>query len=156
MPNKSNWDKAYQQDPETKLIIDHLSISSPLDQTTILRIRTGYRTTIACNQIWFLDGRLIYYEYISFANKYICRIAVSSSLRYTICNLMNATPVTGHMGEYKRYTELAFDTFDLECVQTLKNRSNNVLIVCSNIVGDVVVKSYFFLCQLVLPSLYFL
>lgn len=101
MPNNSNWDEAYQQDPETKFIIDHLSISSPLDQMTILRIRTGYRTTIARNRVGFLGGRLVYYDHISFANKYICRIALSSSLRHTIFNLMNATPVTGHMGEYK-------------------------------------------------------
>ena len=101
MSYKSNWDTAYQQDPETKLLIDHLSVNAPFGQKTIVNLPAAYRTAIARNQIVFLGGRLVYYEAISVAIKYICRIIVPSSLRHKFFNLMHTTPVAGHMGEYK-------------------------------------------------------
>ena len=93
MPDKINWDKTYQQDPETNLII----LNAPLDQAIILKLWTRYHTAITRNQIWFLGGRLVYYEHISFANKYICRIVVPSSLRHKIFSPIHAIAVSGHM-----------------------------------------------------------
>ena len=51
LPDKSNWDETYRQDPETKLIINHLPINAPFDQATVLNLRSEYRTTIDRNQI---------------------------------------------------------------------------------------------------------
>ena len=101
VPDKSNWDNAYQQNLETKLILDHLSVNAPFDQTTIVNLPVAYRTAIARNQITFLGGRLVYYEAMFYANKHIYRIIVPSSLRHKTFNLIHATPVTGHVGEYK-------------------------------------------------------
>ena len=101
MSDKNNWDTAYQQDPETKLLLDHLSVNAPFGQKTIVNLSAAYRTAIARNQIAFLGGRLVYYEAISVTIKYICRIIVPSSLRHNFFNLMHTTPVAGHMGEYK-------------------------------------------------------
>ena len=84
MPNKSNWDTAYQQDPEVKLLLDHLSVNAPFGQTTIVNLSAAYHTAIARNQIAFLGGRLVYYEAISFANKHICCIIVPPSLRHVL------------------------------------------------------------------------
>ena len=101
VPNKSNWDNAYQQDLKTILILDHLSVNTPFGQTIIVNLLAACRATIARNQIAFLGGRLVYYKAISFANKHIYCITVPSSLRHKHSNLMHATPVAGHMGEYK-------------------------------------------------------
>ena len=61
----------------------------------------AYRTDIARNQIGLLSGRLVYYEYIFFAHKHICHITVPLSLCRKKIVLMHASPVAGHMGEYK-------------------------------------------------------
>ena len=100
-PAQHNWDEAYQNDSETKLFLDHLSINTPLDQSTIRTLPAAYRTTIARNQIGLLSGRLVYYEQITFAHKHICRIVVLLSLRRKMFVLIHASPVAGHMGEYK-------------------------------------------------------
>ena len=49
VPDKINWDNAYQQDSETKLILDHLSVNAPFGQTTIVNLQAVYRTAIARN-----------------------------------------------------------------------------------------------------------
>ena len=64
---KHTWYIAYQQDSDTKLFIDHLSINVPLSQSTILKLPTAYRTALSRNQLGLLGGHLIYYEQISFA-----------------------------------------------------------------------------------------
>ena len=61
----------------------------------------AYHTIIGRNQIEFFGGRFVYYEQISFANKHIYRIVVSSSFRHKDNNRMNTTSVAGHTGEYK-------------------------------------------------------
>ena len=81
LPAKHNWDEVYQNDSDTKLFLDHLSINAPLDQSTICTLPAAYRTVIARNQIGLLSDRLVYYERITFANKHICRIVVPLSLR---------------------------------------------------------------------------
>ena len=35
LPAKHNWEEAYQQDSETKVFLDYLSINDPIDQSTI-------------------------------------------------------------------------------------------------------------------------
>ena len=81
LPARHNWDEAYQQDAKTKTFLDHLSINTPLDQSTIRSLPIAYRTDIAQNQIGLLSGRLVYYNQISFAHKYICPIIVPLFLR---------------------------------------------------------------------------
>ena len=93
------WYTAYQQDSDTKLFIDHFSINDLLDQFTILFLPKAYYTALFRNKLRLLEDRLVYYEYISFVNKNICRIVVPFSLRHKIFNLMHATHVAKHMGE---------------------------------------------------------
>ena len=59
------------------------------------------RTTIARNLLGILEGRLVYYEKVAIVTNYIYRIVVPISLLRIIFNLMHATPITKHMGEYK-------------------------------------------------------
>ena len=90
---------AYQQDSDMKIAIDRFTLNVQLDQSTILNLPAAYRTYLLCNQLGLLEGCLVYYEQLSFANKHICRIVVPFSFRPKIFNLMHATLVAKHMGE---------------------------------------------------------
>ena len=49
LPVQDKWDCAYQTDPDTKVLIDRLSMNAPLHESTILKIPADYRTSIARN-----------------------------------------------------------------------------------------------------------
>ena len=107
-------------------------------------------------QSGILEGRVVYYEQISFANKYIYRIIVSFSFCHKNINIMHGTDIFGHMGEYKTLYRIRLQLFWSKYVLILKNGSRNVIIVYLHIDEDDVVESWFFLGRLVLPSLYFM
>ena len=83
------------------MLLDRLSISNPLDKPTILHLPAAYRTAIARNLLGILEGRLVYYEQVATVTNHICRIVVPISLCCIIFNLIHATHIAGHMGEYK-------------------------------------------------------
>ena len=82
------------------MLLDRLSISTPLDKPTILHLPTAYRTAIVRDFLGILEGRLVYYEKVATVTNNIYRIVLPISLRRIIFNLMYATPINGHMGEY--------------------------------------------------------
>ena len=74
--------QAYHDDPDTRVLIDRLSINSPLDQPTILQLPAAYRTAIARNLLGLLEGRLAYYDPAPTVSKQIfsyCRPTFSPS-----------------------------------------------------------------------------
>ena len=101
LPVKDQLDYVYQVDPDTKVLLDCLSINAPLDEPTILQLPTPYRSAITRKFLGLLEGRLLCYKPIPTVTKNMCRIIVPTSLRHTTFNLMHSTPVAGHMGEYK-------------------------------------------------------
>jgi len=101
MPAITRWKKTYHDDPDTRVLIDRVSINSPLDQPTILQLSAAYRSAIARNLLGLLEGRLVYYDPAPTVSNHICRIVVPLYLHRTIFTMMHATPVAGHMGEYK-------------------------------------------------------
>ena len=56
-------------------------INSTLDQLEILKVPVIYHTDLSHSQFRVLEGCLIFYEQIFFANKHICRIVVPFPLR---------------------------------------------------------------------------
>ena len=70
------------------MLIDHLSINSPLDQPTILQLPVAYRSAIARNLLGLLEGRLAYYDPVPTVSNHICRIVVplSHNLYPDACN----------------------------------------------------------------------
>ena len=109
LPVKDQWDCAYQSDPDTKVLIDRLSINISLNEPTILKFPAAYCTTIACNLLGLIEGRPIYYEPLHTITKHISRIVVLKPFRHIIFNLMHTTSVAGHMGEYKPCIGFVFD-----------------------------------------------
>ena len=101
MPVSDQWARAYNDESATKVLLDRLSVSTPLDKPTILHLPAAYRTAITCNLLGILEGRLVYYEPIATFTNHICRIVVPISLRCIIFDLMHATPIASHMEEYK-------------------------------------------------------
>ena len=101
LPATDQWTRAYNDDSHTKVLLNRLYISTPLDKPTIIHLPTAYRTTIARNLLGILEGRLVYYEKVTTVTNNIYRTIVSISLRRIIFNLVHATPITEHMREYK-------------------------------------------------------
>ena len=101
LPASDKWTSTYNDDPHTKVFLDRLSTSTPLDKPIILHLPAAYRTAIAHNFLGILEGRLVYYEQMVTVTNHICRIVVPISLSRIIFNLMHTTPIARHMGEYK-------------------------------------------------------
>ena len=101
MPASDQWVCAYNDDPVTKVLLDRLSVSAPLDTLTNFHLPTAYRTVITRNLLGIIEDMLVYYEPIATVTNHICRIVVPIFLRRIIFDPMHATPVVGHMGEYK-------------------------------------------------------
>ena len=111
MPATTHWKKAYYNDPHTRVLIDHLSINSPLHIPTILQFPATYRSAIARNLIGLLEGRLVYYDPETTVTNHMYRIVVPFSLRRTIFSLIHATPVAGYMGECKTLYRIKLNFF---------------------------------------------
>ena len=82
------------------MLINRLSVSIPLNKPSILHLPAANRTAITRNLLDILEDRLVYYEKVATVTNNIYRIVLPISLRRIIFNLMYATPITGHMGEY--------------------------------------------------------
>ena len=109
LPVKDQRDYAYQSDPDTKVLIDRLSINISLNEPTILKFPAAYRTTIARNLLGLIEGIPIFYEPLHTITKHIFCIVVLKPFRHIIFNLMHATSVAGPLGEYKPCIGFVFD-----------------------------------------------
>ena len=83
----------YQVEAYTKVLVDRLSINTPLDEPTITQLLVTYCTVIVRNLIRLLKGYLVYYELIPVATKNICSYHCPLSLRRLIFNLIHAISV---------------------------------------------------------------
>ena len=59
MPVITRWKQAYHDDPDTRVLIDRLSINSPLDQPTNLQLPAAYRSAISRNLLGLPEGGLV-------------------------------------------------------------------------------------------------
>ena len=100
MPAITRLKQAYHDDPDTRVLIDRLSINFPLDQHTILQFPAVCRSAIVRNLLWLLEGRLVYYNPVPTVSNHICRIVVPLSLLGTIFTLMHAKPIAGYIGDF--------------------------------------------------------
>ena len=127
--------RLYTNDPYTKLLLDCLSISTPLDEPTIIHLPKTYRIAIVRNILGTLEDRLVYYEPIATITNHIFCIIIQTPLCRIIFNLVHATSVAEHMEIIKLFTVLKLDFSGLDCDLMFLTGSSNVPIVCSLIVG---------------------
>lgn len=95
------WSTTYDTDTNTNVLMEHLSHNAPLNKLIISKLAVSYRKAITQNLLCVFNGRLIYLNPGTISTNHICRIIVSLTLRCVAFNLMHASPVVGHMREYK-------------------------------------------------------
>ena len=122
------------------MLINRLSINSPLDQPTVLQLSAAYRSVITRNLLGLLEGHLVYYDPIPTVSNHIFRMVVPLSLCRKIFTLRHATPVAGHMGEYKTLYRIKLRFFWPRLRSDVADWINTP-IVCSPIVGGVADKN---------------
>ena len=118
------------------MLIERLYINASLNEPTILKLLADHCTDIVRNFLWLLDGRVVYYEPVPTFTKDIFRIIVSTSLRDIIFNIMHATPVSGHMGEYKTLYWILLRIFGIDYVLMILDKSRCIPTIYSSISRD--------------------
>ena len=101
IPVKYRWEYVYQAMSNTKVLMDRLSISTPLNEKIILKLPTTYCTTIFRDLLESLEGRLVYYEPLFIITRHICRIFFPTSLRHITFNPTNVTHIARYMRKYE-------------------------------------------------------
>ena len=101
VPSSLDWVSAYQQDPDTKLLFDRLSSSSPFSKPDISKLHFAYRDYIRQDRLSLLDGKIVVYQPVQNNKEMLLLIVVPSPLRRDIFSAYHASPSTGHMGVYK-------------------------------------------------------
>ena len=101
MPTKSTWTVAYITDSDTNMIINSLVTGVSLTAESIDLLNVAYRHGIINKLFRILETKLVYYKKTLTSTSCILRIVVPSSLRRDLFSSFHASPVDGHMGEYK-------------------------------------------------------
>jgi hypothetical protein len=101
VPTRFDWTSAYSQDPDTKLLLDRLSSSSPFTKVDISALSPAYRDYVRQDRLSLLDGKLVVFQPVQNNKEMLMLIIVPLSLRRDIFSAYHASPSTGHMGIYK-------------------------------------------------------
>ena len=86
--------------------MESLFNNTPSNQLTISKVVVTYRKVNAQDLICLLNGRLIYLDPVTISTNHVCLIAVPFSIHYVVLNLLYASLISGHMGEYKTLCRL--------------------------------------------------
>ena len=111
MPSPDTWSKAYNDDADTKFLIQHLQSKVSTKSITSLPLNKAYHQHLSENHISYENGRLILTKPIPTTTKSIKLIIVPTSLRRLIFDHYHGGPTGGHMGEYKTLYRLRMRFF---------------------------------------------
>jgi hypothetical protein len=100
-PTRFDWTSACAQDPDTKLLLDRLSSSSPFSKLDLSALNSAYRDYIRQDRLSLLDGKLVVFQPVQNNKELLMLIIVPLSLCRDIFSAYHASPSTGHMGIYK-------------------------------------------------------
>ena len=100
-PSTAEWTTAHKADPDTQLLLSHLSTPAPVPPTDLSKLHASYRRLLQTNNIFLSNDRLITYQDLPAENHRLLLIIVPHSLRRTIFAAYHASPSTGHFGPYK-------------------------------------------------------
>jgi hypothetical protein len=101
IPSPLDWSSAYQQDPDTQLMLKRLSSSTPFSKADISTLHYAYRDYIRQDRLALHDGKLVVFQPVQNNSEMLMLIVVPLSLRRDIFSAYHASPSTGHMGIYK-------------------------------------------------------
>jgi hypothetical protein len=85
VPSPCNWLSAYRAGPDTNLLLDCLSSSTPFSKSDILTVHSAYRDYICHDRISFLDGKLVVFQplqstIVCACQSWICRLSPNHRL----------------------------------------------------------------------------
>lgn len=105
IPTTDEWESAYNEDPETKLMLSRLRSddSTPYvwSKKELLEVDAQFRDHLRTGSTAISSGRLVLYITLSNENRRLMLIVVPRSLRRDIFSAYHASPSAGHMGPYK-------------------------------------------------------
>jgi hypothetical protein len=101
IPTSLDWTSAYNQDPDTKLLLARLSAPSPFTKADFSALNSAYRDYIRQDRLSLFEGKLVVFQPVQNNKELLMLIIVPLSLRRDIFSAYHASPSTGHMGIYK-------------------------------------------------------
>ena len=99
--NPLDWATAYASDPDTIIIIERLARKLPWDQATLNTVSSTYRPFLRDGRMCLFHGKLIALQPVSNRSQVLSLIVVPASLRRHLFSAYHASPVAGHMKEFK-------------------------------------------------------
>lgn len=96
-----DWTAAYASDPDTCFIIKLLSTNASWDQSSLNKVSSAYRPFLRDNRMCMMNGKLVAMQPVSNRSQVLALIVAPLSLRRHLFSAYHASPVTGHMKEFK-------------------------------------------------------
>ena len=101
VPSPLNWLAAYDQDADTKLMLQRLTKNTPFSTADTNSLHPSYRDYIRRDRLSLVEGKLVVFQPVQNNTEMLMLIIVPISLRRDIFSAYHATPSAGHMGIYK-------------------------------------------------------
>jgi hypothetical protein len=81
VPSPLNWLSACQQDPDTQLLFDRLSSSSPITKPDLSAIKSAHHDHVRRDRIFLVEGELVVFQPVQNNPEMLMLIVVPLSLR---------------------------------------------------------------------------
>ena len=102
VPNKNNWQQAYEEDIDTRQILQMISTGVKIvNRKQLKTIHQAYHPHMMDNNISIDNGKLILTKPLPLQGKAIKLIIVPRGLRRLLFEHYHGGPTGGHMGEFK-------------------------------------------------------
>jgi hypothetical protein len=96
-----DWAAAYAGDPDTRLIFCVLMDSSKWDQGLLNQVSSTYRPFLRDSHMSLMAGKLVALQPVSNRSQVLALIVIPVSLCRHVFSAYHASPVAGHMKEFK-------------------------------------------------------
>ena len=108
---QDQWSVAYGDYSDTYFLMKHLRHNDSMHKLCVNKLVVTYRHAIANNLLCIINDRTVYIEPVTVSTNHICCIIVPLSLQRIIFIVLHASPVAGHMGDYKTSYRLKLRLF---------------------------------------------
>jgi hypothetical protein len=103
-PSLQDWSAAYQEDPDTKILLD-LLLESPQPSSwsclQLLKVQSPFREPLRNGTLQIFQNRLVLFRHLDTDGRRLMLTVVPSSLRRVIFAAYHAAPSAGHLKFYK-------------------------------------------------------
>jgi hypothetical protein len=96
-----DWETAYANDSETEFILRHLALKTKWNQADLNKVSSTYHPYLHDNCMQLLHGKLVALQPVSNQSQVLALIVAPASLCRYLFSTYHASPVTGHMKEFK-------------------------------------------------------